>query len=179
MNSRLSQDHKPTEAQTLWYARLLQAVDRWTAEGRADVQLAALTVAMRNDLAANDADNALAPLRRSALPGWNAAVVGLIRHAPERTDVAVPDLAWLTVHRQYMAILGLCGQVFDIRPGDRVCLWYSGVALITNPGSQEAAFADLRRALALGVGAVAPVTSAARQAVLEYVSGPHNGRPGP
>ena len=39
IDSRLSQDQKPTEAQTLWYARLLQAVDRWTAEGRADVRL--------------------------------------------------------------------------------------------------------------------------------------------
>ena len=50
---------------------------------------------------------------------------------------------------------------------------------MTDPGSQQTGFDYLRGALALGVGAVAPVTSAARQAVLEYVSGPHNGRPGP
>ena len=164
----LSQGQKPTDAQALWYARLLQEADQWTANGRAGVRLAALTVAMRNDLGANDANTSLAPLRQKVLPGWNAAVVGLIRRAPDRTDVAVPDLAWLTAARQYMAILNLCGQVFAIHPGDRVCLWYSGVALITDPGSRQAAFVDLRRALAMNVGDVAPVTPAARQAVLAH-----------
>ena len=172
IDSRLSQGQKPTEAQALWYARLLQEADQWTAEGRAGVRLAALTVAMRNDLAANDAGTSLAPLRQSALPAWNAAVVGLIRRAPDRTDVAVPDLAWLTAGRQYMAILSLCGQIFAIHPGDRVCLWYSGVALITDPGSQQAAFVDLRRALDMNVGDVAPVTPAARQAVVAHFASP-------
>ena len=168
LDTRLSQGHKPTEAQALWYARLLDLVDRQTAAGRAGVRLAALTVAMRNDLAANGADTTLAALRQRALPGWDAAVVGLIRRAPDRTDVAVPDLAWLTRQRQYMSILGLCGQIFTVHPGDRVCLWYSGVALITDPGSRDAAFADLHRALAMDVGAVVPVTPAARQAVLAH-----------
>jgi len=168
LESRLAQGQKPTEAQALWYARLLDLVDRQTAEGRADVRLAALTVAMRNDLAANGADTALASVRRRALPGWDAAVVGLIRRAPDRTDTAVPALAWLTAQRQNMAILGLCGRIFAIHPGDRVCLWYSGVAMIADPGSQDSAFVDLRRALAMHVGRVVPVTPAAREAVVAH-----------
>jgi len=175
IDSRLAQGHKPTEAQALWYARLLRAVDHWTEEGRADVRLAALTAAMRNDLAANHADTALASLRRRALKHWDTAVVDLIRRAPDRTDVAVPDLAALTAAKQYMAILSLCGQIFHIHPGDRVCLWYSGVTLLTDPGSQQAAFIDLRRALSLGVDAVAPVTPAARQAVLGHFPPPRDG----
>lgn len=165
LDTQLAQDHKPTPGQAAWYARLLQEVDSWTAQGRAGIRLAALTVAMRNDLVANHADTLLAPLRQRELASWDAAVVGLIRRAPERTDVAVPELAWLAFGRHYVPMLGMCEQIFRIRPGDRVCMWYSGMAMLTDPLSEEAGFVDLRRALALGVGAVAPVTPTARQAV--------------
>jgi hypothetical protein len=165
IDSRLAHGQKPTPAQAAIYARLLEEVDSWTAKGRAGIRLAALTVAMRNDLVANQADTTLSWLRQSELPHWNDAVVNLIRRAPHRTDVAVPDLAWLVAGHHYAAVLGLCGRIFSIDPGDRVCLWYTGVALLTDRLTQETAFQDLRAALARDVAAVVPVTPAARQAV--------------
>lgn len=173
LDTQLSHGHKPTPDQAGWYAKLLQQVDLWTVEGRAGVRLAALTVAMRNDLVANDTDTLLAPLRQQALASWNSAVLALIRRAPDRTDVAVPDFAWLVANRQYVTILSLCQQIFRLHPDDRVCLWYSGIAMLTDPATQETGFDDLRRALVLGVGAVAPVTPAARQAIEAHFVPPH------
>lgn len=172
LDTQLAQGHKPTESQAAWYARVLQEVDTWTAQGRAGIRLSALIVAIRNDLIANHADTLLAPLRQSKLPSWDAAVAWFIRRVPERTDVAVPDLAWLASGRHYAPMLVLCEQIFQIHPGDRVCLWYSGMAMLSDPLSEEAGYVDLRRALALGVGAVAPVTPAARQAVEAHFAPP-------
>jgi hypothetical protein len=169
LDNQLAQGRKPTAAEAAWYAHLLDEVDDRTTQGLASIRLAALTVAMRNDLAANHGDTALAWLRARELPNWSTWVVRLIRLAPDRTDVAVPDLAWLASQRQFAELRALCGQIFQIHPGDRVCLWYSGIAMLSDPATEEAGYADLRRALALGVGDVAPVTPAARQVVESHV----------
>ncbi len=165
IDTQMTQGHLPTAGQAAWYARMLEDVDAWTAQGRASIRLAALTLALRNDLMSMPADSVLAPLRERELANWDAAVLQVIRRAPERTDVAVPDLVWLAAGKHYVPILALCARIFERHPGDRVCQWYGGLAKLTDPLSQAAGLADMQAALASGVEAVAPVAPAAREAV--------------
>jgi hypothetical protein len=148
---------KPTEAQALWYARLLAEVDAWVEDGQAGIRLAALGLALRNDLASLQGGTTLAPLARRELPHWGDAVLRVLRLAPARTDIAVPYLAWLAQNRRYLPILGLCARMDAVVPIDRVCLWYGGLAMLSDPLTEEAGFRSMDRALALGVDAVAPV----------------------
>ena len=154
--------HPPTPAQARWYARMLDEVDAWTASGRAGTRLTALTLALRNDLIAVHEYTALAKLRERELPRWEPAVLRLIAHAPDRTDVAVPFLAFLALTKQYSRTEGVCERIAAMHPHDRVCQWYSGLAKLANPATEQAGLASMRAALAQHVEAVAPVPDAAR-----------------
>jgi hypothetical protein len=161
LDRQVAQGHPLTVGQAAWYGQLLRAVDERTDQGRAGIRLAALTLAMRNDLAENQ-DTALAGLRAEALPIWGRSVLRVIRLAPDRTDVAVPYLGWLLAHKQVLPALSLCGRIFSLHPHDRVCRWYGGAALLGDKATEAEGLADMRGALADGVDAVVPVTPAAR-----------------
>jgi hypothetical protein len=152
----------PTPAQAQWYGRMLDEVDAWTASGRAGMRLRALTLALRNDLIAGYENTALAALRERELPRWEQAMLRTIAHAPDRTDVAVPFMAFLALTKQYSRIEGVCVRIEAIHPRDRVCQWYTGLARLENPATEQAGLASMRAALAEHVEAVAPVPDAAR-----------------
>lgn len=154
-----------TPGQVGWYARLLDEVDAWTAQGRAGLRLAALTLALRNDIITGGDAPSLAELRRRETPHWEAAVMRVVALAPLRTDVAVPYLLWLAADRHYLPVVALCGRIFLLRPNDPVCLWYGGFAMLSDPMTEAAGLRQMRAALAAGVERVAPVTVQARQSV--------------
>lgn len=155
----------PTAGQALWYGRMLDAVDQWTARGNAGLRLTALTLALRSDLITGHAGDDLAPLRRREIPHWGDSVLRVVRLAPDRTDVAVPYLSWLASRHAYLPMLALCGQIFSIAPDDRVCEWYSGLAMLTDPLTQADGLRQMHAALLAGVDRVAPVTEQVRASV--------------
>jgi len=155
----------PTQAQALWYERLLREVDSWTEQGRAGIRLGALPLVIRNDLAANHEHNALARLRELELPRWEAATMRVVRQSPDRIDVAVPFLAFLVATKQYARISGVCDRIFMLHPRDRVCLWYSGLAMLTDQATIQAGLQTMRAGLAVGAAAVVPITPAMRAIV--------------
>lgn len=157
--------HPPTPAQAQWFARMLTEVDTWTTSGRAGMRLEALSLAMRTELIANHEHTALASLRERELPRWEAALLRVIRDAPDRTDVAVPYLAYLTQRRNYAQVAAVCGQIETIHPDDRVCQWYRGAAMLPDPAKLPAALRLMHAALVQHVEAVAPVPNAARDMV--------------
>lgn len=165
ISGQMAGGQKPGFGQALWYLRVLDEVDRWTAEGRAGVRLAALALALRNEIISSHENTLLAELRTRELARWGDVVLQVIRLAPDRTDVAVPYLGWLATSQHYLPILSICARVFERHPGDRVCLWYAGFAMLTDPLTEAAGLADMHTALALGVDAVVPVTREARASV--------------
>ncbi len=162
---QLSDGHPPTPAQAQWFARMLAEADTWTASGRASMRLEALTLAMRTELIANHEHTALAPLRERELPRWEGALLRVLRDAPDRTDVAVPYLAYLVQHGDYAQLSEACGQIEAIHPDDRVCQWYRGAAMLGDPAKLPAALRLMHAALLQHVEAVAPVPNAARDMV--------------
>lgn len=166
VGGQLAAGHSPTPAQAQWSGRLLDEVDAWSEAGRAGVRLRALTLALRNDLIAGHEHTALAALRERELPRWEPAMLRIVRLSPDRTDVAVPFLAFLAVTKQYSRIAGTCSQIFAVHPRDRVCLWYTGIARLSDPATVQAGLADMRDALAKHVETVVPVRDAARDVVL-------------
>jgi hypothetical protein len=172
IDARLAAGQALTEGQAQWYQRLLDEVDAWVAEGRAGIRLAALTVALRNDLIDNPDSTALSALRARELPNWRDAVLRVIRLAPDRSDVAVPYLAWLAGGRHYLPILAFCTRIADLHPHDRVCMWYGGFAMLSDPMTEAAGFAAMHEALAMGVDRVVPVTKQARDGVEAHFQSP-------
>ena len=162
VGGQMQAGHPPTPAQAQWYARLLDEADAWTSAGRAGTRLRALTLALRNDLISGHEHTALAKLRERELPRWEPAMLKLIAHAPDRTDVAVPFLAFLALTKQYSRIEGVCRRIVALHANDRVCLWYTGLARLGNPATEGAGLVSMRAALAQHVEAVAPVPDAAR-----------------
>lgn len=166
VGGQLANGHPPTPAQAQWYGRLLDEVDAWSESGRAGVRLRALTLALRNDLIGSHERTALSALRERELPRWEPAMLKNVWLSPDRTDIAVPFLAFLALTKQYSRMIGICDQVFALHPGDRVCLWYSGLAKLPDSATITAGLAAMRAALAKHVEAVAPVPDAARDMVL-------------
>ncbi len=165
VGEQLAAGHPATPAQAQWYGRMLDEVDAWVAAGRAGVRLEALTLALRNDLIAGHEHTALAALRERELPRWEPAMLRIVRHSPDRTDVAVPFLAFLVLTKQYSRIPAVCEQISAMHPNDRVCLWYTGIALLAEPATVPVGLGAMHAALALHVEAVAPVPNAARDMV--------------
>ncbi len=166
-----AQPTEVTEAQARWYERLLHEVDAWTEQGRAGVRLEALTLVMRNDLAANHERNALAALRERELPRWEGAMMRIVRHSPDRSDVAVPFMAFLAATKQYSRIIGVCDRIFALHQQDRVCLWYGGLAMLANPATIPAGLQAMRAGLTTGAEAVAPISKAVRTMVETEAAG--------
>jgi hypothetical protein len=165
IDSRLAAGQQPTYGQGLWYVRLLDEVDAWTAQGRAGIRLAALTLALRNDLVAGEEDTVLSNLRARELARWSDVVLNVLRLAPDRVDIAVPDLAWLAAGKHYLPVLALCSRIEALHPHDRVCLWYGGLAMLSDPMTETAGLNAMHEALAAGVDAVVPITRETRAAV--------------
>ena len=163
---QLAAGHPPTPGQAQWYTRLLDEVDAWSASGRAGVRLRALTLALRNDVIGNHEHTALATLRERELPRWEPAMLRNVRLSPERTDLAVPFLAFLALTKQHSRVTETCTEIFAVHPGDRVCLWYTGLALLAVPATERAGLTRMREALVKQVESVAPVPNAARDLVL-------------
>jgi hypothetical protein len=161
----LASGHPPTPAQAQWFARMLQEVDGWTEAGQAGLRLEALRVALRNDLVAGHEHTELAPLRARAMAEWEAAVLRVIRQAPFRTDVAVPFLAHHAAQHDNATVNALCARIDAIQPSDRVCLWYTGLVMLTDPATTPAGLRSMHAALAAHVDAVAPVPKAARDLI--------------
>ena len=161
----LSADRPMTPSQAQWYGRLLDEVDSWTDRGHAGVRLEALSLVLRNNLAAGPDSAELTALRARAFPGWEPALLRVIRRAPDRTDVAVPFLSFLALTKQYSRTVAVCDRIVALHPNDRVCLWYSGIAMLTDQATISRGLGAMHRALALGVEAVAPVTKAVRDTV--------------
>lgn len=168
---QLTDLHPPTPAQAQWYARVLQEVDAWTATGRAGMRLEALTLALRNDLIANHEQTGLAALRDRELPSWEPAVLRVIGDAPDRTDVAVPYLAHLVSHKDVARLTIICARIVTIRPNDRVCLWYTGVAMLGDPVTVPAGLRAMHKALVAHVETVVPIPNTARDMVEANVPG--------
>jgi len=165
IDRQMAAGHKPTYAQGLWYIRLLDEVDAWTAQGRAGIRLAALTVAMRNDIVADQADTVLADLRTRELARWGDTVLRVLRLAPDRTDIAVSYLGWLASGKHYVPILAMCEQMALLHPRERVCLWFGGFAMLSDPMTEAAGLRAMHEALGLDVEAVVPVAPDIRAAV--------------
>ena len=157
--------HPLTPAQAQWFDRMLQEVDAWSATGRAGIRLEALTLALRNDLIAGHEHTALAALRERELPRWEPTMLRVIRDAPDRVDVAVPFLAFLALTKQNNRIMATCRQIEVSHPQDRVCLWYTGLAMLAEPATVPAGLAAMHAALVQRIEAVAPVPNAARDMV--------------
>jgi hypothetical protein len=159
-------NHQPiTMAQAGWFERLLQEVDRWTAEGRAGLRLSALTASMRNEVEAVGDVPALNAVRLQQQPKWRDAVMAVLRQAPLRTDIAAPYLTWLASEQRYMPMLSFCGRVFSLRPNDPVCLWFGGYALLSDTATEADGILQMRDALTAGVQRIAPITDQAREQV--------------
>lgn len=165
IDKQLGDGHPPTPAQAQWYARILAEVDAWTESGRAGMRLEALTLALRNDLIANHEHTELAALRERELRLWELAMLRVIRDAPDRTDVAVPYLGYLALRKDYARMRASCAGIEAIHPNDRVCLWYTGIAMLRDPATVPAGLRAMHTALADHVEAVVPVPNAARAMV--------------
>ena len=165
IGKQLGDGHPPTPAQAQWYARILAEVDAWTESGRAGMRLEALTLALRNDLIANHEHTELAVLRERELRLWEPAMLRVIRDAPDRTDVAVPYLGYLALRKDYARMRASCAGIEAIHPNDRVCLWYTGIAMLSDPATVPAGLRAMHTALAEHVEAVVPVPNAARDMV--------------
>lgn len=165
IGEQLLAGHPPTPGAAAWYGRILNEVDVWVASGRGGRRLEALTLALRNDLIANHEHTALAALRERELPKWEPAMLRVIHRDPDRTDVAVPFMAFLALTGQYSRIIGTCAQIAAIHPNDRVCLWYTGIAMLPDPATARRGLESMHAALAAHVEAVAPVLDAARDMV--------------
>ena len=165
IDRQMAAGHKPTYAQGLWYIRLLDEVDAWTAQGRAGIRLAALTVALRTDIVADQADTVLADLRTRELARWGDTVLRVLRLAPDRTDIAVSYLGWLASGKHYVPILAMCEQMALLHPRERVCLWFGGFAMLSDPMTEAAGLRAMHEALGLDVEAVVPVAPDIRAAV--------------
>ena len=161
----LAAGHPPTAAQAQWFARLLQEVDAWHGAGRAGIRLEALTFALRTELIASHEHTALGALRERELPRWEPTMLRLIRDAPDRTDVAVPFLAFLTLTKQYSRTAATCRQIEALHPRDRVCQWYTGLAMLADPATELAGVRAMHAALQQRVETVVPITNAARAMV--------------
>ena len=157
--------HPPTPEQAQWYANILHEVDSWAASGQAGMRLEALTLALRNDLIANHEHTGLAAERERALSQWETVLLRVIRDAPDRTDVAVPYLAYLGQRQDFAGIQAACVRIEAIHPNDRVCRWYSGFAMLRDPTTVPDGLRAMHRALADRVDVVAPVPNAARDMV--------------
>ncbi len=165
LGDRMIAGHPPTPDQALWYRRLLEEVDLWTARGQAGTRLEALTLALRNDLATAYQGSNLTPLRDREMPRWPEAVRRLTAHYPDRGDLAVPYLSWLAAHKDYETLSAWCSACLTGAPDDRVCLWYSGFVLLSDPATVAAGLVRMHVALQRGVAAVAPVPDAARDMI--------------
>ncbi len=168
VGAHLQSGQPVTPEQAQWYGRMLDEVDTWAVAGRAGTRLRALTLALRNDLIGQYEHTALAPLRERELPRWEPAVLRLIAHAPDRTDVAVPFLAFLALTKQFSRIEGVCARIDAMHPADRVCQWYTGLARLGNPATEKAGVASMRAALAQHVDAVVPVPNTVRATIDAY-----------
>ena len=135
------------------------------------MRLEALTLALRNDLIANHEQTGLAALRDRELPSWESAVLRVIGDAPDRTDVAVPYLAYLVSHQDVARLTMICAHIVAIRPNDRVCLWYTGVAMLGDPVTVPAGLRAMHKALVAHVETVVPIPNTARDMVEANVPG--------
>ena len=53
--------------------------------------------------------------------------------------------------------MSLCAEIAPLNPGDRVCQWYSGLAMLTDTLTEREGLTDPHNALARRVDAVVPV----------------------
>ena len=127
-------------------------------------------MALRNDLAHGRDSPVLSALRVREQPKWEGILIREVRADPERTDMAVPYLSFLTLRGLYGMSLDACTRLSTIRPNDRVCLWFSGLAKLTAPTTEAEGIASMHRALLLDADAVVPIPPAARQMVEAVVT---------
>jgi hypothetical protein len=92
-------------------------------------------------------------------------VLAVIHQAPLRTDVAAPYLSWLVSGQRFDQVRAVCVRIDRIRPGDPVCLWFDGIAHLSDPATEKQGFQQMRRALEAGVDRVVPIDAKARQSV--------------
>ena len=166
----LNSGQTPSPGTIAWYARLMDETDSWIDDGRAGTRLRGLSLALRNDLAHGQDTPVLSALRVREQPKWEGILIREVRADPERTDMAVPYLSFLTLRGLYGMSLDACTRLSTIRPNDRVCLWFSGLAKLTAPTTEAEGIASMHRALLLDADAVVPIPPAARQMVEAVVA---------
>ncbi len=171
LNDEMAAGRQVTPAQAQWYGRLLQEADAWAATGRAGTRLDALTLALRNDLGTMHEQTALAPLRAKEMQRWPEAARRIAGRYPDRADVVVPYLLYLATHNALEAVNQFCGPILAVRPTERVCLWYTGFAMLPDPATVAVGLARMHTALRAGVAAVVPVPDAARTMIEANVPG--------
>lgn len=125
------------------------ATDRWMAEPKL-LQVAAMSLSARTDLAFRLWDPIYEPLRNRALNSWEDHVLRFLNVAPERTDVARHYFYWRMALGDVHAALGLAEEILARRPGDPIGMWFKGLALSRDPSRREEARAVIVEALKKG-----------------------------
>lgn len=92
----------------------------------------------------------------SAIEGWEEALVRFLDHAPGRTDMAAPYLAWLLDRRNPERVVTVAQELLSRNPRDPVGHWFLGVGLVafgrdTSDANRNQARQHMSQALALGL----------------------------
>jgi len=86
-------------------------------------------------------------------------VFDVLARAPDRSDVALPYLAWLLRERRWPALGSTVATLLDRNPEDPVGLFYAGTALTTlnDPAARAAGIGLIHSALDHGVERILPI----------------------
>ena len=127
---------------------------------------------VRADFAFLDLPNELKPLVNKLMKTWGWRVRELVSRAPTRTDLAAPYLLFLLKTGDEARFANLSNSLFALNPDDPIALWFSGIALLSNPNKGDIGIQRMLSALEKEVERLIPVDQEMKRAlILEHTPG--------
>jgi hypothetical protein len=116
-----------------------------------------LDVLIRSDFALLYQDAKEANALRALLADFEFSVERFLNRAPERTDMAIPFLAWKINAGKEAEALAFSNRMLRRDEHDRVALWFSGTVLLGRSETASLGIKRLKEALEQGIGRIYPV----------------------
>jgi hypothetical protein len=123
------------------------------------------TIFARADLAFSPTPERLQPLVDEILSTWEIRVKQAMSIAPGRTDLTVSYLLWLLRENRQQEFSRWALLLFNKNPEDPVGLWFSGIALLSDPSESGKSLKRMRLAIDRGIERMMPIDDKFKRAL--------------
>jgi uncharacterized membrane protein (UPF0127 family) len=133
------------------------AAEQYLDQGGAGLQLMAVTLNERTELAFLERPQNISNIYDGLRTSWRARLDTFLRQAPGRTDMAIPYLLDRLSAGDDIEVANFSASLYAMNANDPVAQWFSGLMALGRQGEQGRGLERMRLALAGGIERLMPV----------------------